>query len=76
MAREYATRRQLLADALLRHIALVVGSIGPAIVIGFPLEAARSIGGLSLHRHRALLVGAADDRGLLAVTGDDAHALI
>jgi osmoprotectant transport system permease protein len=37
IAREYATRRQLFADALLRHVALVAGSVGPAIVIGFPL---------------------------------------
>ena len=44
IAREYATRRQLFADAVLRHISLVVGSVGPAIVIGFPLgvAAARS----------------------------------
>jgi osmoprotectant transport system permease protein len=40
IAREYATRRQLFADALLRHIALVAGSVGPAIVIGFPLGVA------------------------------------
>ena len=37
IAREYASRRQLFTDALLRHIALVAGSVGPAIVIGFPL---------------------------------------
>jgi osmoprotectant transport system permease protein len=40
IVREYATRRQLFADALLRHIALVAGSVGPAIVIGFPLGVA------------------------------------
>jgi len=40
IAREYATRRQVFADALLRHIALVVGSVGPAIAIGFPLGVA------------------------------------
>ena len=40
IAREYASRRQLFADALLRHIALVAGSVGPAIVIGFPLGVA------------------------------------
>jgi osmoprotectant transport system permease protein len=40
IAREYATRRQLFADAVLRHAALVVGSVGPAIVIGFPLGVA------------------------------------
>ncbi len=38
--REYATRRQLFADAVIRHIALVAGSVGPAIVIGFPLGVA------------------------------------
>jgi osmoprotectant transport system permease protein len=37
IVREYATRRQLFADALQRHVALVAGSVGPAIVIGFPL---------------------------------------
>jgi osmoprotectant transport system permease protein len=44
IVREYATRRQLFAEALLRHIALVAGSVGPAIAIGFPLgvAAARS----------------------------------
>jgi osmoprotectant transport system permease protein len=40
IAREYVTRRQLFADALWRHIALVAGSVGPAIVIGFPLGVA------------------------------------
>jgi len=40
IAREYASRRQLFADALLRHIALVAGSVGPAIVIGVPLGVA------------------------------------
>ena len=40
IAREYATRRQLFADALLRHIALVAGSVGPAVAIGFPLGVA------------------------------------
>jgi len=40
IAREYASRRQLFTDALLRHIALVAGSVGPAIVIGFPLGVA------------------------------------
>lgn len=39
IAREYATHRALFAAALLRHIALVAGSVGPAIVIGFPLGA-------------------------------------
>jgi osmoprotectant transport system permease protein len=40
IALEYATRRQLFADALVRHMALVAGSVGPAIVIGFPLGVA------------------------------------
>jgi osmoprotectant transport system permease protein len=40
IAREYATRRQLFAAALQRHMALVVGSVGPAIMIGFPLGVA------------------------------------
>ena len=40
IVREYAIRRQLFADAVLRHIALVAGSVGPAIVIGFPLGVA------------------------------------
>jgi osmoprotectant transport system permease protein len=40
IAREYATRRQLFGEALLRHIALVTGSVGPAIAIGFPLGVA------------------------------------
>ena len=37
IAREYASRRQLFADAVVRHIALVAGSVGPAIAIGVPL---------------------------------------
>ncbi len=37
IAREYATRHQLFAEALLRHVALVAGSVGPALAIGFPL---------------------------------------
>jgi len=40
IAREYAIRRQLFADAVLRHMALVGGSVGPAVVIGFPLGVA------------------------------------
>jgi osmoprotectant transport system permease protein len=40
IAREYAARRQLFAAAVLRHIALVAGSVGPAIAIGFPLGVA------------------------------------
>ena len=44
IAREYASRRLLFADALSRHVALVAGSVGLAVVIGFPLGvvAARS----------------------------------
>jgi len=44
IAREYASRRLLFADALSRHTALVAGSVGLAVVIGFPLgvAAARS----------------------------------
>ncbi|HWZ67124.1 MAG TPA: ABC transporter permease [Stellaceae bacterium] len=44
IAREYANRRLLFADALSRHVALVAGSVGLAVVIGFPLgvAAARS----------------------------------
>ncbi len=37
IAREYAARREVFAAALVRHILLVAGSVGPAIVIGFPL---------------------------------------
>ena len=37
IAREYATRHALFAAAFTRHIALVAGSIGPALAIGFPL---------------------------------------
>jgi osmoprotectant transport system permease protein len=37
IAREYAGRRQLFTEALLRHVALVAGSVGPALAIGFPL---------------------------------------
>jgi osmoprotectant transport system permease protein len=40
IAREYATRHQLFAAALSRHIALVAGSVGPALVAGFPLGVA------------------------------------
>ena len=40
IAREYATRRQLFAAAVLRHVALVAWSVGPAIAIGFPLGVA------------------------------------
>jgi osmoprotectant transport system permease protein len=37
IVREYASRRQLFADAMIRHLALVAGSVGPALAIGFPL---------------------------------------
>ena len=37
IAREYATRHQLFAEALGRHVALVAGSLGPALALGFPL---------------------------------------
>jgi osmoprotectant transport system permease protein len=37
IAREYATRRALFAAALTRHIVLVAVSVGPALLIGFPL---------------------------------------
>jgi len=37
LAREYATHRELFAAAVVRHVALVAGSVGPAIAIGFPL---------------------------------------
>ena len=40
IAREYQTRQALFAAALTRHIALVAGSVGPALVIGFPLGVA------------------------------------
>jgi osmoprotectant transport system permease protein len=37
VAHEYASRRRVFADALVRHLLLVAGSVGPAIAIGFPL---------------------------------------
>jgi osmoprotectant transport system permease protein len=40
IAREYATRRQLFAEAVVRHMELVAGAVGPAIAIGFPLGVA------------------------------------
>ncbi|MFZ3238060.1 MAG: ABC transporter permease [Stellaceae bacterium] len=39
IAHEYATRHALFAAALTRHVALVAGSVGPAVAIGFPLGA-------------------------------------
>jgi len=40
IVQEYENRRQLFADALLRHLALVGASVGGAVVIGFPLGVA------------------------------------
>ena len=40
IAREYSTRHALFAAAFSRHIALVAGSVGPALAIGFPLGVA------------------------------------
>jgi osmoprotectant transport system permease protein len=40
IVREYATRHALFAAAFTRHIALVAGSVGPALVIGVPLGVA------------------------------------
>jgi osmoprotectant transport system permease protein len=40
LAREYATHRQLFAAAVVRHVELVAGSVGPAIAIGFSLGVA------------------------------------
>jgi len=37
LAREYASRHQVFAAALTRHIVLVAGAVGPALAIGFPL---------------------------------------
>jgi osmoprotectant transport system permease protein len=37
IAHEYATRQSLFAAALGRHMALVAGSVGPALALGFPL---------------------------------------
>jgi osmoprotectant transport system permease protein len=47
LAREYATRREVFAAAMLRHVELVVAAIVPALVIGGPL------GLLALRRKRA-----------------------
>jgi osmoprotectant transport system permease protein len=46
LAREYATRREVFAAAFVRHIALVVGALLPALLIGAPL------GLLALRRKR------------------------
>lgn len=37
LAREFATRRDVFAAALARHIVLVAAAVGPAVVIGVPL---------------------------------------
>ncbi len=37
LAREYHTRHDLFAAAVLRHIVLVAAAVGPAVLIGFPL---------------------------------------
>ena len=37
LAREYHTRADFFAGALLRHILLVAAAVGPAVAIGFPL---------------------------------------
>jgi len=40
LAREYRTRHDLFAAALLRHVVLVAAAVGPAVLIGFPLGVA------------------------------------
>jgi osmoprotectant transport system permease protein len=40
LAREYGTHRELFAVAVVRHVELVAGSVGPAMAIGFPLGVA------------------------------------
>jgi osmoprotectant transport system permease protein len=37
LAREYRTRQDLFATALVRHVVLVAGAVGPAVLIGIPL---------------------------------------
>lgn len=37
LAREYAVRREVFADALARHLAIVTGALLPALAIGLPL---------------------------------------
>jgi osmoprotectant transport system permease protein len=46
LMREYQTRRDVFAAALLRHIVLVAAAVGPGVVIGMPL------GVLALRRQR------------------------
>jgi osmoprotectant transport system permease protein len=40
LAREYHTRQAAFASAMVRHIVLVAASLGPALLIGFPLGVA------------------------------------
>ncbi len=40
LAREYATRRDVFAAALIRHVVLVAAAVGPALLIGMPLALA------------------------------------
>jgi osmoprotectant transport system permease protein len=40
LAREYHTRQAAFAGALIRHMVLVAASLGPALLIGFPLGVA------------------------------------
>jgi osmoprotectant transport system permease protein len=40
LAREYQTRRDLFAVALVRHVILVAAAVGPAVLIGVPLGVA------------------------------------
>ena len=44
LAREYRTRHDLFAAALVRHVVLVAAAVGPAVLIGVPL-------GVALVRH-------------------------
>ena len=44
IAREYRTRHDLFATALVRHVVLVAAAVGPAVLIGVPL-------GVALVRH-------------------------
>jgi osmoprotectant transport system permease protein len=40
LAREFNTRHDLFAAAMLRHVVLVAAAVGPAVLIGFPLGVA------------------------------------
>ena len=40
LAREYQARQPVFAAALVRHVVLVAGAVGPAVAIGFPLGVA------------------------------------